>query len=96
MDEIKIGRIAYLVVAVLVDIGCLSVIFDPGKTKEEGFGSFLLGVLTLVLSAALSAPVFPHVVWKWIKRERPVFWTVALIVAAFPMLFLLGAVIFGK
>ena len=94
MDKIKIGRIAYLVVAVLFDIGSLSAVFDPGKTKEEQFGSFLLGGLTFMGSLILSVSVFPYVVWKLAKRERPVFWCIALLVAAFPILLLLVTGIF--
>ena len=88
-------RITYLLIAVGVDIGVLYVAFSPGSTKEERFGRFLTGALLLSVSVVLSAPVLPYVVWKLVKHKRPLFWGIALLIAAIPILMLIGAMALG-
>jgi hypothetical protein len=90
---LKIGRMIFLALAVLIDIGSLYLVLYPGNTKGEQFVRFGLSSLLLIGSMVLSAPVFPYVVWKLVKHERPIFWAIALITAAFPMLLML---IFGR
>jgi len=79
-----------------VDLGVLYVSVYPGSTKDESFARFVTGSILLWVSLILSVPVFPYVVWKLVKRERPTFWGIALVIAAFPMLIVLAVVIAGS
>ena len=91
---IGLGKTTYVVLALLIDAGCTSaVLFDPGRPREERFGNFLFGTMMLMLSLVLSAPLFPYVVWKLVKHEWPVFWGIALLIAAFPMILAMAAII---
>ena len=86
----------FLLLAVAVDLGVLYVSLYPGSTKDESFARFATGAILLWISLILPAPVFPYVVWKLVKRERPTFWGIALVIAAFPMLIVLAVVIAGS
>lgn len=86
-------RIAYLLIAIFVDAGFLYVALFPGSTRDERSLRFLTGFLLLIASLILSAPVLPYVVWRWIKHERPVFWVIALLIAAIPILAFAGPII---
>jgi hypothetical protein len=89
-------RIVFFVLTGLIDIGVLYAAFIPTTTREERFNSFALFEFLLMVSLVFSVPVFPYVVWKLVKHERPVFWGIALIVAGFPVLLMLGAIITGR
>jgi hypothetical protein len=89
------ARIVYLALAISIAIGSLYIVVFPGTTNDEQFERFMIWSLLLWASILLSAPVFPYVVWKLAKRERPIFWGVALVIAMVPMLELLVIVIVG-
>ena len=88
-------RIVYLLLASAIDLGVLYLVIFPGASKEEMFSDFLFGTLLLIASLVLAAPVFLYLVWKLVKRERPIFWGIALLIAALPMLMFLAVVISG-
>jgi hypothetical protein len=89
-------RVVFLLLAVAVDLGVLYISVYPGSTKDESFARFVTGSILLWVSLILSAAVFPYVVWKLVKRERPTFWGIALAIAALPMLVMLAVVILGS
>ena len=82
-------RIAYIFFAVAVDLGVLYVAIFPGSTKDERFARFLTGALLLMVSLILAIPVLPYVVWKFVKHEPPKFWTIAFVIAIFPILLMI-------
>jgi len=88
-------RIVYLLLAIAVDLGVLYVTIFTGSTRDEMFSRGVTGMLLLLVSLVLSAPVFPYVVWKLIRYERPIFWGIALLIAAVPVLLFLAVVISG-
>ena len=67
----------------------------PGTTREEiryrGING--LGGLALMASMALAAPLIPYLFWKlFVRRDIPIFWGIAFLIAASPLIlmFLFG------
>jgi len=82
-------RWVYLALAVLVDLTSLYTYLFPGSTRDEYFENFMLAGLTWVASLILSTPVFLYVFWQLVNHRRPMFWGIALLVAALPILTIL-------
>ncbi len=82
-------RTAYVTVAVVIDIVSIWIYFDFGSTKDERLISFGVAILLWGCSAALSLPVAIWVIYKWANHDRPIFWTIALFIAALPILIVL-------
>ena len=95
MFGLTIG-IVYLAIAFAVDLGAFYVTLFPGSSSEERFARGMTGMLMILLSAVLCAPLFPYVVWKLVKHERPTFWGIALLIAAVPILEILVVTIAGS
>ena len=92
---VRIGRIAFVVVAALPVVAFLHVVFSSGGTKDEQFSNFVLGILSLLLSlfmTVLGAAILTYVL---IKRLPSRFWIPALFFAALPLLYWLTATLVG-
>jgi hypothetical protein len=87
-------RLSYLTIAAVVNVLFLYFSLFP-RNMPVGYMDFVFGIFMLSLSLVLSAPVFPYVVWRLVKRERPIFWSIALFVAALPLIQVFILTIFG-
>lgn len=86
-------RIVYLLLTVALDLSILYVAIFPGTTTDEMKGRGMTGMLLMMMSLIFVLPVVPYVVWKLVKRERPIFWGVALVIAAMPIAVFVGGIV---
>src|SRR5205809_785526 len=85
LRRLSIGRIIYCVVAALPVAISLSVSLDP---SEAQFHNALLSVLVLILDIPIAIVGIAILIWKKVKGERLVFWSVAVFIASTPIVIL--------
>jgi hypothetical protein len=88
---LSIGRIAFCVFTALPIIILLRLLLDPGQTKEERLGDFLQGIIMYLLSLILTFVGGMILIRAKIKRLPVLFWSIALLFAALPILVALAA-----
>jgi hypothetical protein len=85
-SNISIGRISFCVATALPVILLIRLWFDPGATKHERFGDFLLGILMYLFSLVLTGVGTIILVRAKVKKLPLLFWSIALFFASLPLL----------
>jgi hypothetical protein len=89
LRDLSIGRIIYGVVLALPVAVSLSVWLDP---SEDQFHNTLLLFLVLILDVPIVIVGIAILIWKKIKHESLLFWSVAVFIASTPII---GLVVMG-
>ena len=90
LRRLLIGRITYCVVAALPIAISLSLLTNPRLTHEDQLTSGVLSLLLPILDIPIMLIGIAILIWKKIKREPLLFWSVAVFVASTPFIILLG------
>jgi hypothetical protein len=85
LRRLSIGRIIYCVVAALPVAISLSVSLDP---SEDHLHNTLLLFLVLILDVPIAISGIAILIWKKVKGEGLLFWSVAVFVASTPIIIL--------
>ena len=94
LRKLTIARITYCVFATIPLLVFFNLFFNPGQTKEERTSDFYLGMLMFMVNIPIVIVGIGILIRQKIKRQPLRFWSIVVLMASFPILFSILAMIF--